>query len=292
MVDGMSPSKPFGVRGGNSCRTCEGAEVMDGLVQPVTSTRRVEDMPLRRFAMRVVSELTRASDCGNGPLSGVIAKLVTDFARSGDNRALSALYAEMRLRRISAEDVMDAYLPDALGMIGQEWHDEEIDILHASMACARLQNLLRELGRAWASDRTGRMGDGRILMTLPAGEQHTVGLMLAANQLRRIGVSVKVMLLPKTTELRDILTHNRFHAVFISVSNESSLLPCGHMVRDLRTWSQHHIPIVIGGGLVSGSDSDNHHRRIAEITGADLVTSDISRALHSCGIQQISAAAE
>ena len=265
---------------------------MDGLVQPVTSAKRVEDMPLRRFAMRVVSELTRASDIGHGPLSPAIAKMVTDFARSGDSRALNTLYAEMRLRRVSAEDVMDSYLPDALGMIGQEWHDEEIDILHASMACARLQNLLRELGRAWASDRSGHAGDGRILLTLPAGEQHTLGVMLAANQLRRIGVSVKVMLLPRATELRDILTHNRFHAVFVSVSNETSLLPCANMVRELRTWSQQHIPIVIGGGLVSGSISDTHHRRIAEITGADLVTSDIARALHSCGIQQISAAAE
>jgi methylmalonyl-CoA mutase cobalamin-binding subunit len=265
---------------------------MNGLVQPATSAKRGEDMPLRRFAMRVVSELTRVGDGGQGPVSPIIARMVTDFARSGDNRALSALYAEMRLRRISAEDVMDTYLPNALGIIGQEWHEEEIDILQASMACARLQNLLRELGWAWASDRTGRVGDGRILLTLPAGEQHTLGLMLAANQMRRIGVSVKIMLLPRATELRDILAHNQFNAVFISVSNETSLLPCSNMVRDLRTWSQHHLPVVVGGGLVSAAISDNAQHRIAQITGADIVTSDIIHALQSCGIQKISVAAE
>lgn len=265
---------------------------MNGLVQPVTCAQRADDMPLRRFAMRVVAELTRASDGGRNTGSAVVARLVTDFARSGDKQALNALLAEMRQRRVSAEDVMDAYLPDALGMIGQEWHDEEIDILHASLACARLQSLLRELGRAWAASRCGFGGDGRILLTLPAGEQHTLGAMLAANQLRRIGVSVKVMLLPRATELRDILTHNQFHAVFISVSNETSLLPCATMVQELRTWAQGHIPIVVGGGLVSSAQSDSKNRRIAEISGADLVTSDIVCALQSCGIQQISAAAE
>ncbi|TVP95171.1 MAG: hypothetical protein EA338_12205 [Roseinatronobacter sp.] len=289
--DDAPSSRPFALNG-RSCRAFERAGDMNGLVQPVTCAKRADDMPLRRFAMRVVAELTRASDGGRNTASAVVAKLVTDFARSGDKQALSALLAEMRQRRVSAEDVMDAYLPDALGAIGQEWHDEEIDILHASLACARLQGLLRELGRAWASSRCGLVGDGRILLTLPAGEQHTLGAMLAANQLRRIGVSVKVMLLPRATELRDILTHNQFHAVFISVSNETSLLPCATMVQELRTWSQGHIPIVIGGGLVSSAQSDSKHRRIAEVSGADLVTSDIVCALQSCGIQQISAAAE
>ena len=265
---------------------------MVGLVHPVTSSKHSEDMSVRRFAMRVVSELAQASGTGHAALSTIIAKLVTDFARSGDSHALSTLYAEMRMRRISAEEVLDAYLPNALGVIGREWHNEEIDILHASLACARLQNLLRELGRAWASDRMGPVGDGRILLTLPKGEQHTFGVMLAANQLRRIGVSVKVMLLPAATELRDVLAHNRFNAVFISVSNKTSVLPCAAMVRELRTWSHEDIPIVIGGGLVLRENSDTDHRRIADTTGADIVTSDIACALHSCGIQQTIAAAE
>ena len=265
---------------------------MDGLVQPVTSARRVEDMPLRRFAMRVVSELTRASDSGNGSLSPVIAKMVTDFARSGDSRALSTLYAEMRLRRVSAEDVMDAYMPDALAMIGQEWHDEEIDILHASMACARLQNLLRELGRAWVSDRAAASHAGCVLLLMPQGEQHVLGAMIAANQLRRLGVSVRIEFAPGPGVITEMLEKKRFNAVFLSVSNESSVAGTAACVDEIRKARAAEMPVIVGGGLVSQATGDRNRGRIRSETGADIATSDVHEALAFCGMRKLCAAAE
>jgi MerR family transcriptional regulator, light-induced transcriptional regulator len=44
--------------------------------------------------------------------------------------------------------------------------------------------------------------------------------------------------------------------------------------------------------LVSNEIFGNDPGRIAEMTGANLVTNDIDYALHFCGVQQISAAAE
>ncbi len=261
-------------------------------MQSVVEMRCNSSLSLRGFAMRVVSELARSSESCHGSFSPELGAEVVAYARTGDQSGLSALYAQLKRRRVTAEDVMDIYLPHAVSVIGQEWHDEVIDILHASMACARMQNLLREMGRAWVSDRSGRVDDGRVLLTLPEGEQHSLGAMLAANQLRRRGVSVKVALLPKPAELAELMQRSRFHAVFISASNESSLLPCARMVRDLRRSAEYHAPIIVGGGLVSSAIEGNDPARIAEVTGADMVTSDIERALHACGIQQVNVAAE
>ncbi len=265
---------------------------MDGDVRSVLEMRSSANLSLRGFAMRVVSELARPSEGGHESFSADLAREIVSFARTGDQGRLSVLYTHLKQRRVTAEGVMDVYLPHAVQVIGQAWHDEEIDVLHASMACARMQNLLREMGRAWASDRTGRVDDGRVLLTLPVGEQHSLGAMLLANQLRRRGVSVKVMLLPRLAELRALLKRSQFHAVFISASNATSLEPCAKMVRELRCCADYAIPIIIGGGLVSSAFAGNDPLRIAEITGADTVTSDIERALHACGLQQVSAAAE
>lgn len=265
---------------------------MDGELQTTSLARPEVALTLRSFAMRVVSELARTTGVGQGSFSPDLADKLIGYARSGDQGTLSELYAELQQRRVTADEVIDRYLPHAVNVIGQQWHDEEIDILHASMACARMQNMLREMGRVWASDRAGRTYGARILLTLPVGEQHTLGVMLAAHHLRRRGVSVKVMLLPDVSKLRAMIEHHRFHAVFLSVSNLSSLQSCALMVGELRAVTHGRVPVVIGGGLVSNEIADIDPRRIKEITGADVVTNNIEHALHSCGIQQISVAAE
>lgn len=269
---------------------------MDGQGQMKRHPRPEMALSLRSFALRVVSELTRSADTSaeqtDHPLRPEISEQIIGYARSGDQGSLAALYAGLQRRRVTADEIMEQYLPHAVGQIGQAWHDEDLSILQASMACARIQNLLRELGRALTSDLSGRVHDGRVLLTLPVGEQHTLGAMLAANKLRRRGISVKVMLLPRIEDLCELAVRSHFHAVFFSVSNQTSLLPCAMMVRELRQAMSRNLPVVIGGGLVSSGVDGNDPRRIAEVTGADVVTNDIDHALHACGIQRMSAAAE
>jgi len=251
-----------------------------------------DDLPVRQFALRVVSELARVNGARMGAPAAELSSVLMRYARSGDPGLLSVLNAEMARRKVTAEEIMDVYLPIVVRKIGSERHDDQIDILQASMAFARLQSVLRELGKAWVSDQTGRASDGRVLLMLPHGEQHTLGAMFAATQLRRIGVSVKVMLTCHASILKETLARNRFHGVFISASNETSLQPSADLVRELRKHDPGNTMIVLGGGLVSREISDNDSGRIAAVTGADIVTNDISCALHACGIQQISAAAE
>lgn len=251
-----------------------------------------DNAPVQRFALRVVTELARTSGARAEAPKLELASVLMRYARTGDTALLTALHGEMLRRRVAAEEIMDIYLPHAVREIGEDWHDDKIDILQASMAFARLQNILRELSKAWVSDRVGRARDGRILLMLPRGEQHSLGAMFAAHQLRRNGVSVKVMLTVSPELMTETLERNRFHGIFISASNESSLKPCADLIRALRACDSGKTPIVLGGGLVSGAIRDTDTCRIAAATGADIVTNDISCALHACGIQQISAAAE
>lgn len=265
---------------------------MDGSLKVWEAGNASEDWPVRRFALRVVSELARANGArAAGPQTEAAAVLMR-YARTGDAAQLSALHSDMIRNQVSAEEVMDVFMPQVVQRIGTAWHDDRIDILQASLAFARMQTVLRELGRAWLSDSVGRATDGRMLLVLPEGEQHTLGAMFAANQLRRRGVSVKVMLSASPMVMREALSRNRFHGILVSVSNESALQASARLIGDLRAALPGPTPIVLGGGLVSAPISDNALGRISMATGADFVTSDISCALHACGVQQINAAAE
>lgn len=265
---------------------------MDGQTQVPNHGRAVPALSLQSFALRVVSELARSGGRAQENLDHGLVHRLVGYARSGDQGYLSVLYADLKQRRITSDDIVDRYLPQAVNIIGHQWHEEEIDILQASMACARMQNMLHEMGDAMPPDRGWRPQDGAVLLTLPKGEQHTLGVLLAASQLRRMGVSVKVLLQPDPPELRYEAMRNPFQAVFVSISNVSSLRPCKDIVDVLREEPGCGVPIVVGGGLVSAGIAGIDAPRIKKLTGADVVTNDIERALHCCNIQQTCAAAE
>ncbi len=247
---------------------------------------------LTKFAMRVVSELTRSDRIETGRPHRHVLDLLIRHAKTGEQDALSQLYCEMRHRAISGEQITDVYFPAAIDRIGAEWHECDLDILQASIALSRLQSLLRELGRAWVSDRTGERTGPCILLALPAQEQHTLGAMIAANQMRRMGVSVRVALVPKFGEMQRLLRENRYSAVFVSVSNRSCLASCADLMKTIRDNSGNELPVVCGGGIVAEMGQDMSSAQLASLVGAGLATSNIPEALAYIGGQVKQYAAE
>lgn len=256
---------------------------------------RVANAPngvLTQFALRVVSELRRNSSIETGvPLQDVLDLLLW-HTTLGEAEPLSRLFTEMKRRGITAEQVIDIYFPAAINKIGTDWHDGDLDVLQATLRMSRLQALLRELGRAWMSDTVGSPTGPRVLLVLPGGEQHTLGAMVAANQMRRIGVSVRVCLVPKSSLLAEHLQRTRFDAVFVSVANRSCLASCGELVKVIRRLPDGGLPIVVGGGILREMQDDMGLKALAEHVGADLATSDVTKALAVCGLNSKAQAAE
>lgn len=251
-----------------------------------------DDTAVTHFALRVVSELRRDSEIESGAPKGSVLDLLLRHTYSGDVEPLNALYTAMKRNGVTAEQMIDIYFPSAITRIGNDWHDGDLDILQATLRMSRLQAILRELGRAWISDSVGSGCGPRILLVLPAGEQHTLGAMVAANQMRRIGVSVRVCLVPRSQQLSDLLQKHRFDAVFISASNRSCLASCVDLVKTIRKWSSGRMPVVLGGGILKETSLDMDLRAIADHVGADLATLDVTKALAVCGFGRMAHAAE
>jgi hypothetical protein len=116
--------------------------------------------------------------------------------------------------------------------------------------------------------------------------------MVAANQMRRIGVSVRVCLVPRASELGELLQKHQFDAVFISASNRSCLASCVDLVKIIRKSSSGALPVVLGGGILKEMNEDMGLKAIADHVGADLATLDVTRALAVCGFGRKAHAAE
>ena len=263
-----------------------------GLGRPDMRAERFGEDIVRRFACRVVSELTRSAGVQSGrPTRSFLDMLVT-VVRSGDPAQLARIHDEMRRQRISAEQVVDIYFPAVIDQIGSAWHDAQLDILEATVALSRLQQLLRELGRAWQADRATSEAMGCVLLVLPQVEQHALGAMLAANQLRRLGVSVRVALMASPQDVGALVFSRSFDAVFLSVSNLDAKPMAGQLVAAFRQRCGAGLPVVVGGGLAALAGTTDDRRRLAAELGADLATTDLREAIGFCGLQRFRVAAE
>lgn len=239
---------------------------------------------VRQFALRVVSELVQKTGLETGEPDRALLALMVRLSKSADPRMFEAVYHEMKRKRVSAEQIVDIYLPAAISKIGDEWHQSEMDILDATLAMARLQALLREISLVWSADKISETQNGRVFLVLPPGEQHIIGAMVAANQMRRLGVSVRVSLLPTIKSVEQELSEHRFHAVFLSASNHASLQGCRELVKSIRAGFGQKLPIAIGGAVLPLLQPDYNLRQIAEMVGANIASASVSEALTSCGL--------
>ncbi len=232
---------------------------------------------IAQFALQVMSIMVGEGDHLNRPPREDVLSLLVCGAMTGDAEVLARLTGEFRRWRIPAEAAVDVYIPAAVAEIGTAWHDDVIDILDATLAVARLQDLVRALGRGWRADAAG--SSGSVLMVVPEGESHTLGAMIATAQLRRQGVSVAVQLAPSRTALEDLIQTRRFDALFVSVGNVDSLESGANIVKTMERRSRRRLPVVVGGSIPMELDT------VRRALGADLATRDVSHALDVLGLR-------
>lgn len=235
---------------------------------------------IAQFAMQVVAILVGEPSDTKAPIREDVLRLLVRGCRTGDPQVYEKLLSEMRRLHVSAEAMVNDYIPAAVGEVGDEWHADRIDVLEATIATSRLQNLLRELGRAWSADNANPRMSGSVLMVVPDSEQHTLGSMIATTQMRRMGVSVAVQLLSSPASLEEMLKHRRFDAIFFSIGNFDSIDACRKLVAAARNMVGDTIHFAAGGAVLVDPED------LRRITGTDIATRDVAFALRQFDLMQ------
>lgn len=241
---------------------------------------------IAQFALQVVAIMVGDSPTPDAPMREDVLRMLIRGARTGDPAVFEKLLSEMRRLHIPAEAMVNTYIPAAVSEIGEEWHEDRIDILEATVATSRMQNLLRELGRAWSADGSNPRMGGSVLMVVPENEQHTLGAMIATTQMRRAGVSVAVQLLSSRSVLEQTLKNRRFDAIFFSVGNVESVDMCRKLVTAARDVVEKPTKVAVGGAVPIAQGD------LRAMTGADLATRDVTAALRQFGLLTVTANAD
>jgi methylmalonyl-CoA mutase cobalamin-binding subunit len=207
----------------------------------------------------------------------MVAALVRALVTT-DPAPMLALRADLRRARISDIDLVDSYLPAAARRLGCAWVEDATAFTDVTIGVARMLAVLHQVGRDWSSNATPDPDDRSVLVVLPQGEQHGLGVAVLAGQLRRQGISVRLEVGTPTRDLGRIVQEGSFDCAMISIACEEKLTQCRHVVTTLKAASDGRLHVAVGGALLE------RQLDIVSLTGADISTSDPMMALRGARV--------
>jgi methanogenic corrinoid protein MtbC1 len=182
---------------------------------------------------------------------------------------------------IARDDIADFYIPELARELGHDWCTDQMSFAQVTIGASRLQGMLRDLGPEWAGDQLASPSAPSILLVVGQDVHHTLGAMVLSGQLRRRGLSVRLMLGVPLREMAENVSKSAYDAVFISSSLGETLESLRRIVNVIRSSTKKSVPIVIGGTVLEAETKYN----VTALTGADYATSVPSEALELCGLK-------
>lgn len=205
---------------------------------------------------------------------------LTHGAMSSEWNASKTAVEQVLAAGVPAADIADQYIPAIARDMGEQWCSDEMGFATVTIGTSRLQSMLRQLGPAWASDSVTDPDAPTILVVVAQDIYHTLGAMVLAGNLRRQGVSVRLILGATPPEVAAQTGNLTFDAVFISASCGETLESLRKIVDAVDQSGARPTPVVVGGTILTDAPDAK------VLTGATFATNDPDEALALCGLKQ------
>lgn len=207
--------------------------------------------------------------------------VMDDFLDSLVNRDDTA-YQNFILQRIAAGETTDALIdqtiPELARRLGEGWMTDSLSFADVTIGTSRLQQTVRSFGARCEVDGLNPAADKRVLLISPESDQHTLGIFIVANQLRRQGVWVQLALASKVDQIGSLLDGYNFAMIGLSLGTEQSVKLAGTMTKAIRAKAGD-TPIVLSGSAIAGLPDETAKR-----LGADFTAITAQEALDLCDI--------
>jgi methylmalonyl-CoA mutase cobalamin-binding domain/chain len=181
----------------------------------------------------------------------------------------AVLLAEMLARKLDPATVACLYAPEAARCLGESWAEDRISFIDVTLCTEKLHALVRRAEELLAEVRPAT-GPAALVLVAEA-EQHTLGAMVLALELRLAGFSVVARVAPMASEVTQLMAANRFDVALVSLACTAALESASGLVRTLRLLSRSSDLCIFVGGAIPIEDEV-----LLRETGADRVLRDVS----------------
>ncbi|MDP3194935.1 B12-binding domain-containing protein [Tabrizicola sp.] len=181
----------------------------------------------------------------------------------------AVLLAEMMARQIDPAAVACLYVPAAARSLGAGWASDEVSFIDVTLCTEKLQAVVRRVDELLTEVRP--VTGPSALVLVAEAEQHTLGAMVLALELRLSGFTAMVRVAPLSRELTHLMSGNRFDLALVSLGCTAALESAVGLVRTLRLLSRNDEMCIFVGGAIPVEDS-----LLLSETGADRVLRHVS----------------
>ncbi len=246
-----------------------------------TSTRRRESNRLDQLASTIEGEIVprllmaHARPAGHtrgfespGPTPSDVAEFTRLILQHDVTVALTYLNV-LRSRGCSIENLLLDLLAPSARTLGDLWSADLADFGAVTVAVGRLQEVLHEVCPTFVTAPTPGAGDRRAILAPVPGDQHTLGVSLVSEFLRRTGWDVVSEPRMLSSDLADIVNDQWFAVVGLSLSWERQLDDLIGTINLVRRASLNRtIGVLVGGPLFI------EHPHLISKVGADATAID------------------
>lgn len=230
------------------------------------------------LASKVLSVLASKKTIGDGQISQDLVEQLALAVRQFDPQAQKDAMNAMLDAGISPAVLIDRYIPLAAEQLGEAWCEDTVSFADVTIGVARLQAMLRDVTGDFYADLVADSNAPSVLLVVLSDEYHTLGATIAANQLRRCGVSVRLKISVTEQDITNELTSSNFDLLMISASCGQRLELIRKIIDSAKRASHGRTPVALGGSVV------NVDANLKALTGADVVTTDTAEALRQCAL--------
>jgi MerR family transcriptional regulator, light-induced transcriptional regulator len=206
------------------------------------------------------------------------AAAVDDLVRIVQCDDVSQAYSLVRavvLGGVSLEGVFLELMSPAARRLGDLWLSDDLTFADVTLALSRLQRIMRTLASTDArGGADAGLRPGRVLLAVVPGEQHSFGVLMLEEFLRRDGWDVETRSGPSREELLAAVRRTDIAAVGLSVSVDTQLDETRALIGDIRASARNpNLAVMVGGRCF------NDHPEYVGVVGADFTAVDGRQAI-------------
>lgn len=196
---------------------------------------RLPDNAVHALAAEVMARLERRASVSDevAPRDSEIGALC-DALLAVREDAAAEMVQQARLDGMSVDMIYLGYLAGAARELGKRWDEDRATSMQLTIAAGRIYAIMRGLRQAFVLDQVLRPEQQRAVFASTPGENHTLGVTMAADFCRRRGWQIDLKTGLTHQQLVAALDHKDYPIIGLSASSQRMIFPLARLIVALR----------------------------------------------------------
>ncbi len=240
------------------------------MFKPDTVTSLARDV-IRQLAQEKTKAAGPSGSIMSATIDSDMVEAFCDVILGYDPRAPLRFLEDKLARIVAQRSDLYEYIACASRQLGAKWETEEVSYLQVTVAAGKLYALVRAVGAGGAEFDFAPDRQKRALFASVPGEQHTLGVTIAAEVFRNAGWDISLMINPSHEDFIERAAATQPPVIGLSISNSDGLDRLARLVVSARMTLPNTIVAV-----AAGPDIDRHI--LQNVVDLDHVISDARHA--------------